>query len=999
VKREPIRNHFPHPVAPRWRMAASAVAVAAVLACAGTAHALGFGRMNVQSALGEPLQAEIDITSLSSEQAASLRVNIAPAEVYRAAGMEYSELLRGAKVEVARRADGRAVLRISSDRAARDPFVDLILQATWASGRLVREYTVLLDPPRPGQATTEASAGAAGADRPGAGASGWGAPLSAAAGPAPAPVVPATPTARQGGEPGSGAKAGPERAERPAAPVRAERSAAASLPAPPPGRAGASPTAQAPSAAPAPAPAAVPVPVPAPAQAVVTAPATGPTPAMAPAPVGTPAGASAAAPSGPVTGNNLPVAAEPPPVVAAAGPKAAGPDNATSAVEAAMAAQAGNVVSPAAAAPPLATTTAEAPAPTPAPTALPKAGRGKSPVAATPAPQPAVGKRREVRAGETLYAIALENRPEAVSLDQMLAALYRGNPEAFAGENMNRLLAGAVLQVPAAELAGAIPRAEARALIEAHSSDLAAYRQRLAAKPAAAGGDEAQRRASGSVQARVQDRKQAAAPTPDQLKLSRSEVKASAAPTPEATLSRQAEARELAQREAEVQRNVEALRQLKGGSASAGGGGGAGPADNGAAVAKATAAAPAAGASMPGAALVAAAPPAALAAAGEAAAPAAPAPPAPASAAAAPAVAAASAASAPAPGASEPVHASRLQDSLLSSPYILAAGAALVLSVAGLTVLGLLRRRRTPAPASAPGVQERADDDIGLGSDDAQALAARPPRPAFDAALADATAMAQDVPVLDDAVVDPQPSARPADPLAEAEVYLAYGRVDEAVALLRAAVDAEPRRSDIVFKLLELHASRQEVEAFEAVADVMYRRTGGQGAEWARVVALQRTLVPEVDEMFPTDVAAPELPARVATPPAAAQAVPSRAPVAAVQAAPAARPPAERQEPTLGPEPADLPASDFALDLDVDAADATRPAVARQGLDLGGVDRPEAVAPAGPAGSALERKLALAEEFIQIGDVEGARDLLGEVGSQGDGPLRERARRLLDALG
>jgi pilus assembly protein FimV len=685
--------------------------------------------------------------------------------------------------------------------------------------------------------------------------------------------------------------------------------------------------------------------------------------------------------------------------VAAASPKGTGPDNAAAAVEAAMAAQAGKVVSPAAAAPPVATTAAEAPAPAPARTAQPKASRGKATVAAAPSPQPSGGKRREVRAGETLYAIALESRPEAVSLDQMLAALYRGNPEAFAGENMNRLLAGAVLQVPAAEDAGAIPRAEARALIEAHSSDLAAYRQRLAAKPAAAGGDEPQRRASGSVQARVQDRKQAAAPTPDQLKLSRSEVKASATPTPDATLSRQAEARELAQREAEVQRNVEALRQLKSGSASAGGGAGAGPAGDGAAVARTAAAAPSTGASMPGATLVAAAPPAALAAAGDAAAPAAPAPSTPASAVAEPAAVAASAASAPAPGASEPVLASRLQDSLLSSPYILAAGAALVLSVAGLTVLGLLRRRRTPAPASAPGAQERAEDDPGLSLDDAQAPAARPPRPAFEAALEDATAVPQDAPVLDDAVVDPQPSARPADPLAEAEVYLAYGRVDEAVALLRAAVDAEPRRSDIVFKLLELHASRQEVEAFEAVADVIYQRTGGQGAEWARVVALQRTLVPEVDEMAPTDVAPPEPPARVATPPAAVQAAASRASVAAAQTAPAARPLAERQEPTLGPEPADLPATDFALDMDVDTADATRPEIAREGLDLGGVERPEAAAPTGPAGNALERKLALAEEFIQIGDVEGARDLLGEVGSQGDGPLRERARRLLDALG
>jgi pilus assembly protein FimV len=322
-----------------------------------------------------------------------------------------------------------------------------------------------------------------------------------------------------------------------------------------------------------------------------------------------------------------------------------------------------------------------------------------------------------------------------------------------------------------------------------------------------------------------------------------------------------------------------------------------------------------------------------------------------------------------------------------------------VLSVAGLTVLGLLRRRRGVTAAPATGAQERYDEDPGFGMDEPPARAARPAHPAFEAALADAQAPAQDVPTLDDAMGDSESSARPSDPLSEAEVYLAYGRGDEAVVLLRAAMDAEPKRSDIAFKLLELHASRQEVEAFEEVADVMYQRTGGQGPEWSRVVALQRTLVPEDDEMAPIAESVPAAPARVATPSAAAQAVPSRAPVAEAQAAAAARRPAVRQEPTLGPEPTDLPDADFALDMDVDAADLARPAGVRGGLDLGGVDRTEAAPPPGPAGNPLERKLALAEEFIQIGDVDGARDLLGEVGSQGDGALRERARRLLDALG
>jgi pilus assembly protein FimV len=66
-----------------------------------------------------------------------------------------------------------------------------------------------------------------------------------------------------------------------------------------------------------------------------------------------------------------------------------------------------------------------------------------------------------------------------VSLDQMLVSLFRGNPQAFMGDNMNRLKAGAVLSVPSAE-AAAVSQAEAREIIVAQSADFGAYRQRLA---------------------------------------------------------------------------------------------------------------------------------------------------------------------------------------------------------------------------------------------------------------------------------------------------------------------------------------------------------------------------------------------------------------------------------------------------------------------------------------------------------------------------------------
>ena len=136
------------------------MALAAACLWGTQAWALGLGRITVQSALGETLRAEIEITSLSPEEASSLQLRVASPEAYRAAGVEYNAVLPSAVVQVARRADGRPVLRVTSDRAVLEPFVDVIVEATWASGRLVREYTLLFDPPasRPAQAAAPATA-------------------------------------------------------------------------------------------------------------------------------------------------------------------------------------------------------------------------------------------------------------------------------------------------------------------------------------------------------------------------------------------------------------------------------------------------------------------------------------------------------------------------------------------------------------------------------------------------------------------------------------------------------------------------------------------------------------------------------------------------------------------------------------------------------------------------------------------------------------------------
>jgi len=116
--------------------------------------ALGLGRLNVQSALGEALRAEIDVTSLTSEEAATLQVKVASPETYRAAGVDYNQVLGATSIALQRRTDGRAFLRIASDHSVQEPFVDVILDLAWSSGRLVREYTLLFAPPSTSRACT-----------------------------------------------------------------------------------------------------------------------------------------------------------------------------------------------------------------------------------------------------------------------------------------------------------------------------------------------------------------------------------------------------------------------------------------------------------------------------------------------------------------------------------------------------------------------------------------------------------------------------------------------------------------------------------------------------------------------------------------------------------------------------------------------------------------------------------------------------------------------------
>lgn len=128
---------------------ATAVAVALAILSGGgvtSAEAAGLGRLTVQSALGQPLRAEVEVTSVSPDEAESLKARIASPEAFSRMGLQYKEALSGVRMDVENRG-GRYFIKVTSSRPINDPFVDLVVELSWASGTFSREYTFLLDPP------------------------------------------------------------------------------------------------------------------------------------------------------------------------------------------------------------------------------------------------------------------------------------------------------------------------------------------------------------------------------------------------------------------------------------------------------------------------------------------------------------------------------------------------------------------------------------------------------------------------------------------------------------------------------------------------------------------------------------------------------------------------------------------------------------------------------------------------------------------------------------
>jgi pilus assembly protein FimV len=129
---------------------------------------LGLGEIHLNSSLNEPMNAEIDLIAAGPEELAALRAALAPKDAFTRYGIDRPPFLSTLTFKVGKSKDGRDVLLVRSTDSIPEPFVTFLVEVNWARGRLMREYTVLLDPPvyTPGERASSAAPVAAATTAP-----------------------------------------------------------------------------------------------------------------------------------------------------------------------------------------------------------------------------------------------------------------------------------------------------------------------------------------------------------------------------------------------------------------------------------------------------------------------------------------------------------------------------------------------------------------------------------------------------------------------------------------------------------------------------------------------------------------------------------------------------------------------------------------------------------------------------------------------------------------
>lgn len=636
-----------------------------MLMAAFPAFAAGLGKLTVMSTLGQPFRGEIDLLAVDKKDLGAIRARFASIDAFKEAKIERSPVLSAMRFSVEQKKNGDPYLKITSSKPVDEPFLDMLIELDWPAGRLVREYTILLDPPGYGEQQAET-----------------------------APV---------------------------AAPVVQSVSA-----------------------------------LPAQAAAVSTQPAD-----------------TSAGVVKPEIRANIPL------------------DRKLSAKEKVKAEVAGE----------------------------------SKPAGETYGP---------VRKGENLASIASALKPEGVSLEQMLVALFQSNKQAFAGNNMNRLKSGQILRVPEAGQAEEVKTNEAAKQVKAHSADWHAYRQKLAAaiaeaKPAQEGA--AIQAASGKITTAVEDKAAAAKESAtDVLKLSKSEGLGGAKPAVAAAgggkdmqamkgqiqaMQEEATAKEKAIKEANqrissLEKNIKEMQkllELKN--------------QNLAEMQKqaaATKAAPTAAPAVPATAKPEEKPAAPAVAADKA--PVAEEKP-----------AAKPKKSQPAPVEPTKPEASFL-DEVMENPLYLGGGAVAILLLGLLGARAVAARRRQNVTTFEDSIMTHGDlkANTVLGATSGGKIDTSDTSFLTDFSQAGLGAI----------------DTNEVDPIAEAEVYMAYGRDAQAEEILREALSKDPNRHEIRLKLLEIYSGRKNLNAFEAVAGEMYDALGGKASPfWDKAAEMGRALDPQ----------------------------------------------------------------------------------------------------------------------------------------------------------
>jgi len=722
------------------------------------AWAAGLGKLSVLSTLGQPLSAEIEIVSLQKGEGDTLGARLAPGEVFRQANIDLNPALMSVKFAVQRRPSGQYVMTLTSGAPINEPFIDVLVELNWANGRLVREYTFLLDPPEYAGPPKLKSLQAA---QPPA--TELSEPLALA--PSAESLTPAEPLVLV-----------------PLVEPKEEPAAAEPL---------------------------------APAQAMATG-------------TGTPVRETVGEPASSAQVEVLPAEvnrAEPVPSQVDGAPAAPGP---------------GGLVQ-----------------------------------------EFGVSGIYEVVRGDTLSKIAVRNRIEGVGFQQMLVALFRANQEAFVADNMNRLRAGKIITIPDKDTAAAVAPADARRIVSAQYADFNEYRRSLGIAVASTSGSQGGRQASGPISAPKEEKPAPSKEPPkDELRLSRADdakrgAKAAGTAAADDLAAKDNALKEANERIALLQKNLDDMQKLAQLKSQTGA-----QLQQQAEAAKAASAAkasepakvpPAAKAEAPKApepakaapkaseAAKAPEPPKEPAKAPEAAKASAPAKAPEAAKAPEPAKApeaakavetakAPEAAKAPEPAAKAPEPAKTdvakaapkakaapappavevsFVDELLDDPYYMGGTGLAAVLLAGYAAIRWRRKRNSQFENSIMSVVP-SDADSVLGSAGGRNVDTS------------SSSLQSDFSQGGVAKADTEEI----DPIAEADVYMAYGRDAQAEEILRDALAKDSSRQAIRVKLLEIYANRKDTRSFEAAANELRAATGGRGAEWEKVAGLGLSIDP-----------------------------------------------------------------------------------------------------------------------------------------------------------